>query len=141
MLAASCGGDDPEEPEPPAPAVSLESLSITAPTVKDANRTVTGKAGEYSYRDQADATVRMAFRNAEPAAKDSAIVIPLVSKVTRTAPVTKAALAGDLVLTPVLGGTDRISVKYGSQVPFYGIEHFVQGYVQWQDRRHARVRF
>ncbi|MDR2927345.1 MAG: hypothetical protein LBV41_03975 [Cytophagaceae bacterium] len=110
---ASC--DKPDDPEPdPKPSSSLESISITAPTVKDANRTITDKAGEFSYADKADATVKMTFKNAEPAAKDSAIVIDLVSKVTWLTTVTKVALAGDLVLTPTLTGTDKISVKYGT---------------------------
>jgi hypothetical protein len=97
-FTAACSGDDPVEPDPPKPSSSLETISITAPAVKDANRTITDKAGEFSYSDKADATVKMTFRNAEPAAKDSAIVIDLVSKAAwSVTPITISALTGEIV--------------------------------------------
>ena len=69
LLCATCG-DDKKEDNPPQPSSVLESLTITEPTVKPENRTITDKASEYSYADKADATVKMTFKNAEPATKD-----------------------------------------------------------------------
>ena len=118
-IAAGCGKDpknDPApEPDPQPPAAALQTITITAPTVTEANRTVTDKAGEYSYADKADAIVKMTFTNADPATKDSAIVINLSSKVTWLAEPAKLALDGDMpALAPALSGTDKITVKYGA---------------------------
>ena len=113
VLLAACGKDEPKnDPDPSKPFVGLESITITAPTVKDANRTIVDKAGEFSYADKADATVKMTFKNAEP--KDSAIVIPLTSKITWPATSAPVALTGEPVLTPTVSGTDKITIKYGT---------------------------
>jgi len=109
-VLVSCNNPD----DPSNPSATLETISITAPTVTAENRTVVDKAGEFSYADKADATVRMTFKNAEPATKDSAIVINLASKVTWAATPAKLALTGDLVLAPTLSGAEKITLKYGS---------------------------
>ena len=107
----SCGKD----PDPPKPSTTLETISITAPTVKEANRTITDKVGEYSYADKADATVKMTFKNAEPATKDSAVVANLTSKIVWLTTPVEVALTGALpTLKPTLSGTDKITVKYGT---------------------------
>ena len=113
-LSAITSCDKKDDPEPPKPSTTLESISVTAPTVKEENRTIVDKAGEFSYTDKADATVKMTFKNAEPASKDSAIVANLTSKVTWPTTPPQVALTGELVLTPTLTGTDKITVKYGT---------------------------
>ena len=112
LLCAACGKDNENGSKSSS---NLESITITAPTVKEANRTIVDKAGEFSYADKADATVKMVFKNVEPATKDSAVVVNLTSKVTWLTTPAEVALTGALpALTPTLSGTDKITVKYGS---------------------------
>ena len=106
-VMAGCGKDDNKPP-----AAILETISITEPVARAADRTITDQAGEFAYTDKANVTVKMTFANAEP--KDSAIVINLTSRVTWNTTPKKFNVSGDLTTNPKLSGTDKITVRYGN---------------------------
>lgn len=109
-IVAGCGNDDDTKP-----AAKLETISITAPVARVADRTITDRTGEFAYTDKANATVKMTFANAEP--KDSSIVINnLNSRVTWLTTPKKFSPSGTLTYTPTLTGTNKITVRYGALV-------------------------
>lgn len=113
---AACGKDPDPEPDPPKPSTSLESLTLTEPTVKATDRQITDKAGEFGYsNDKVEAKLTMTFKNATPATKDSTVTLSQIAYNVKwlTTPA-KVTLTGDIVLTPTLSGTNKLALKYGT---------------------------